>query len=179
MQLARLLLSSRSHIRLYWPWLMGVALLFSALVIHILEFPVLNTKNVSLEKRTRLLEAEIRQPVELTPKAHVQNPTEQLAKFARVSIVTSDLQSVAAKNGLVLIDANYKPVDEIADADIGRMEIVSHVKGTYLALKTTIANMLAAHEGLALDSISIRRNHSTDVILEIELHFSFFYRKQA
>ncbi len=36
-----------------------------------------------------------------------------------------------------------------------------------------------SHEGLALEGVSLRRNRSVDAVLDMELRFTFFYRKDA
>lgn len=105
------------------------------------------------------------------------NLSAQLAPFTRFGAVADDLQALSAQNGLVLSEATFQPVSTMVNTDIGRMEIVGRLKGGYPAFKKTVAALLATHDGLALESLSILRGRSTDTVMDIDVRFSYFYRK--
>ncbi|WP_300753638.1 GspMb/PilO family protein, partial [Janthinobacterium sp.] len=112
--------------------------------------------------------------------AQPQNLPALLAGFDSLSLVMADLQALAAQNGLLVSDASFKPaIGNQADAAIGRVEVNARVKGAYLPLKKTLAAMLAAHAGLALESLSLQRTRASDVVADIDVRFTYFYRKPA
>jgi hypothetical protein len=101
-----------------------------------------------------------------------------LASLDSLTLVMSDLQTLTAQNGMQLSDATFKQVGERqVDARIARIEVNARIKGPYLPLKKTLAAMLASHAGLALESLSLRRERATDVVMDIDLRFTYFYRK--
>ncbi len=166
--------------RLHWPWLAALALLCFSLSMYLLELPALRAQNEGLAQQIHILETQLRVP----QKAALHDPSldlnKQLASFDRLTIIVKDLHTLATQNGLNLSEASYKLMDDGAGSisadtdDIGRIEIQARLSGNYVPLKSTIANLLAAHDGLALESLSLRRNRSTDLAMEIDLRLSFF-----
>lgn len=71
----------------------------------------------------------------------------------------------------------FKPYDISAEKKIGRVEISAHLKGSYVALKKTMSELLAAHAGLALEAISVHRERTAETAMDIDLRLTFFYRK--
>jgi hypothetical protein len=129
--------------------------------------------------KVRTLEARLRTQA-ADPVATLQNLAPQLAGFDSLSLVTADLQSLATQNGLLMSDASFKPAAENqATIGIGRVEVNTRIKGAYLPLKKTLATMLATHGGLALDSLSLRRARASDIVMDIDLRFTYFYRKPS
>lgn len=164
---------------LYWPWLAGLTLLCFSVVISFTQLPTNQLKNTTLKRQIQALEAQLRAP--LIPGA-IGKPQELLAHLETsdtLPALANDLQALAGQNGLMLSDAMYKPLNEVAKSDIGRIEINVHLKGSYLPLKKMIAAMLILHEGLALESLSMRRNRSTEAAMEMDVRFTFFYRVSA
>lgn len=147
-----------------------------------LAFSVLPTQRMDNKieaAKVRMLEAQLRAQA-ADPVMAQQNLAAQLAGFDSLSLVTADLQSLATQNGLLMSDASFKPAaDNQSDARIGRVEVNTHIKGAYLPLKKTLAAMLATHGGLALDSLSLRRARASDVVMDIDVRFTYFYRKPS
>ncbi|HYD82127.1 MAG TPA: hypothetical protein VEC06_20165 [Paucimonas sp.] len=168
-------LSPRRH----WTWLAGAALLCFSALVSVGESSRLRIQVGEQEAEIRSLEAQLRAPLSAGAVEKDAAWQARLAGFDRLATVAADLQALAAKNGVTLVDAAYKPIDESPASEIGRTEIVASMKGMYPALKKAVAALLASHDGLALDFISVRRGRSTDAVVEVELRFSFFYRKRA
>ncbi len=103
----------------------------------------------------------------------------QLPGVDHLNNIAGDVQALIVQNSVYLTDASYKPLDTLANGQIGRVEIDMRLKGAYPQVKKVLASLLASHEGLSLDSLSIRRNRSTDAIQEIELRLSLYYKTQA
>ncbi|MDN2704465.1 hypothetical protein O0881_21010 [Janthinobacterium sp. SUN100] len=165
-------------VRHNWPWLAVGFLLCGAAWLGSYELPVQRAENAAAATRIRVLEAQFRAQA-ADPVTAQQNLAAQLAGFDSLSLVTADLQSLATQNGLLMSDASFKPTDNLAAAGIGRIEVNARIKGAYLPLKRTLTAMLATHGGLALDSLSLRRARASDVAMEIDVHFTYFYRKPS
>ena len=179
MPLLNFLSRFRFSTQLHWPWLAGLVLLCFAATVSLTKVPELRLQTDMLAHQAQALEAQLRAPAALGMTEHAPDVLAQLATLERLPVIVGDLQTMAAKNGLTLADASYKPIDDKAGAELGRVEIGARLTGTYLPLKKTIAALLAAHEGLALQSLALRRNRSTDAAMDIELRFSLYYRKPA
>jgi Tfp pilus assembly protein PilO len=164
--------------RLHWPWVAGFALSGFAAAVSVGELPGLRLQAGALDRQAASLQAQLRTPIAAGRSGQGPNLRAQLATLDRLSVVTSDLQALASTNGLELLDANYKPVGETANAQIGRIDINARLKGSYPALKKAIDSLLALHEGLALESMSVRRQRATDTVVEVELRFTYFYRNE-
>jgi hypothetical protein len=164
--------------RLHWPWVAGLALLGFAAAVNLGQLPGLRLQTKALERQAASLQAQLRAPIPARPGEQAPNLRAQLATLERLSVVTSDLQALASTNRLELLDANYKPIGETANAQIGRIEINARLKGTYPALKKAIDSLLALHEGLAMESMSVRRQRATDTVVDVELRFTYFYRNE-
>lgn len=161
----------------HWPWLVAGAMLCCSAWLAFSELPTQRTDNKTSAAKVRTLEAQLRAQA-AGPVAAQQNLAAQLAGFDSLSLVTADLQSLAAQNGLLMSDASFKPAaDNQAANGIGRVEVNARIKGTYLPLKKTLAAMLATHGGLALDSLSLRRARASDIAMDIDVRFTYYYRK--
>lgn len=174
-KISQLRLSTRQH----WSWLTAGVVLCGSSWLAFSELPAQSTDNKAAAAKVNMLEAQLRAQAAVAA-ALPQNLPAQLAGFDSLSRVTADLQALAAQNGLLMSDAAFKLAgDNQADARIGRVEINARIKGTYLPLKKTLATMLSTHDGLALESLSLRRARAADVVMDIDLRFTFFYRKPA
>lgn len=92
--------------------------------------------------------------------------------------MTADMQALAQQSGLTVSGVNYKSVDGIVTSNFSRVDISAQFRGTYVPLKKFIATMLSTYDSLALESVIMRRDRPTDLMLDIELHWTLFYRKQ-
>ncbi|SFX46868.1 hypothetical protein SAMN03097694_2336 [Janthinobacterium lividum] len=165
--------------RQHWPWLTAGTVLCCAAWLAFSELPVQRTDNKTTSAKVRMLEDKLRAQA-AAPVTTQQNLAAQLASFDSLSLVTADLQSLAAQNGLLMSDASFKPAaDNQAANGIGRVEVNTRIKGAYLPLKKTLAAMLATHGGLALESLSMRRARASDVVMDIDVRFTYFYRKPS
>ncbi|APA68770.1 hypothetical protein [Janthinobacterium sp. 1_2014MBL_MicDiv] len=172
-------MSLRFVIRRHWPWLVAGAVLCGSVWLFFLALPAQRENNTIVADKVQLLETQLQAHAAIAA-ASPQNLSTQLASFDSLSQVTADLQSLAMRNGLLMSDATFKPAaDGEARTDIGRIEVSARAKGGYLPLKKTVATLLAAHPGLALESLSLRRARPTDIVADIDLRFTYFYRKPA
>jgi hypothetical protein len=166
--------------RLAWPWLAGLVLLCLAALSWLIQAPELRARDDGLDRRIALLELKLRTPL---ASAHLATQSQdigaRLETPERISAVARDLQAIATHNGIALLDASYKPDAHVENRDMGQVDIGVRLKGGYQPMKKTIAALLGMHESLALESLDVRRSNSTDAVLEIDLRFNFFYRKQA
>lgn len=163
----------------YWPWLAAGTILCCAAWLAISELPTQRADKKTAAAKVQMLEAQLRAQA-TDPVTARQNLAAQLPGFDSLSLVTADLQSLATQNGLLMSDASFKPAtDNQAAAGIGRVEVNARIKGAYLPLKKTLSTMLATHGGLALDSLSLRRARASDVVMDIDLRFTYFYRKPS
>ncbi|MCX7289582.1 hypothetical protein [Janthinobacterium sp.] len=166
-------------VRYYWPWMAVGFLLCGSVWLGSYELPAQRSQNAIVATRIRLLEAQSRAQA-ADPVTAQQNLVVQLASFDSLSLVTADLQSLATQNGLLMSDASFKPAaDSQAAAGIGRVEVSARIKGAYLPLKKTLAAIMATHGGLALDSLSLRRARASDILMDIDVRFTYFYRKPS
>ena len=179
MRLSSLIPSFQFSPRQHWPWLLTVALAGGSALVALFELPQLQAQNHGLQRQVQSLSAQLKVGSAAPVNAPGLDLAPRLAGIARLSAISAELQVLAGKNGLVLSEASNKPLEDAVRGEIGRMEIAAHLKGAYPALKKTVAALLAGHDGLALESLSLRRSHSTDALIDIDVRFTFFYRRAA
>lgn len=161
-----------------WPWFASAALLCLIATASLNDLPALRAKGVDAERKIAALEMMLRSPLSTTRVTkHSQNIASGLETPERLSAVARDLQALATQHGLALLDASYKPADDVANPEMGKVDVSVRLKGAYQPLKKTIAALLSEHRSLALTSLALRRGASTDAVLEIDLIFNFYYRK--
>lgn len=172
--------SERFPLRVTWPWLAGAVLLCFAAAASWSNLPDLRAQGTHVDQKIALLETALRARPTATQIANQSQDISGLLEAPeRLSTVVHDLQDLAAHHGLALLDASYKPAANAARADIGKVEVNVRLKGAYQPLKKSIAGLLGAHKSLALESLALRRGTSIDAILEMDLKFTFYYRKRA
>lgn len=165
----------------YSLWLVGLALLCITARISIVELPEMRLRNGQFGLHIQSLSSDVNaliQPATVVSQV-LPDWYAQLAGRERIFVILADLQAKANKSAVVLSNANYKLQDVEWVETMGRSEISVNLKGAYIPLKKMLADLLATHDGLALEFVSLHRTRSTDSIMDIEVHFSFFYRKQA
>lgn len=160
----------------HWLWIAFAVLSCYVSVIIFLFIPSSRVKNKELEQHIQKLKMNLSQ-IDLSDHPDQLNPVRsKLATFNRLSAVVNDFTNLALENDLQLIDMNFQPVDDAISKEIFRLEITVHLKGGYASVKKIIAGLLAEHDGLALESISIERSNPTDLISNVKLGFIFYYR---
>lgn len=161
----------------YWAWGVGVIIVCTCAWALSTELPVLRAQNAGLGQGQTI--ANRMRPAISEGSAITSKVENRFGLFDRLSTIVGNIQDVAVANALTPLDASYKSIDDTSTNHIGQIEISVHLKGGYLPLKKTLTALLATHEGLALESCSLRRVRSTDTALDIELRFKFFYRKST
>lgn len=168
-----------SYLLSRWPWLAGTALFCIVFSVSLVERSTQRTLAAQADGQlTALTKREHLRVPSLQSAAPAPNIIGRLEQPERLSAVAQDLKVLALQHGLVLLDAHYKPRD-IVDAQMGRVDLSVRMTGSYVPFKKTLAALLEAHHSLALESLTLRRSASTDAVLEVDLKFIFYYRKQA
>ncbi|MEC5161528.1 MULTISPECIES: hypothetical protein [unclassified Janthinobacterium] len=166
-------------IRLHFPWLMSVVLFFLSIGISLRELPEMDANNYLLAHKKRSLETRLHTSVNTSIVKVRESFGVGFAPYSSLPAVISSFQDLSTKNGLELLEASYRPGSDVSNTRFGRIEINARLKGAYRPLKKVLAELLMSHEGLALEGVSLRRNRSVDAVLDMELRFTFFYRKDA
>ncbi|MES2298123.1 MAG: GspMb/PilO family protein [Pseudomonadota bacterium] len=165
--------------RANWPYVMAIALFFCAAGIMLIGLPKSRLQVGILNSRLAVLDRQLDSAVTRAMGNTALELRSQLPGVDHLNNIAGDVQALIVQNSVYLTDASYKPLDTLANGQIGRVEIDMRLKGAYPQVKKVLASLLASHEGLSLDSLSIRRNRSTDAIQEIELRLSLYYKTQA
>ena len=105
---------------------------------------------------------------------HAANLPSQLS--GDMSPLLRDFHEFALQQDLTVAEARYTPSESRNDAGLARSRIDAKVRGSYAGVKRFTASLLAAHDGLALDSLSIRRGSAADPKLDVQLIFSLYSR---
>ncbi|WP_229215524.1 type 4a pilus biogenesis protein PilO [Duganella sp. CY15W] len=93
-----------------------------------------------------------------------------------MSPLLRDFHEFALQQDLTVAEARYTPSESRNDAGLARSRIDAKVRGSYAGVKRFTASLLAVHDGLALDSLSIRRGSAADPKLDVQLIFSLYSR---
>lgn len=159
----------RTWERQRWLWCTAMLLLVAAGAGSI-QVDRLRGQHAALAREFALLSGTGQQaatpPVQLRPRF-------ALPSIGELSQVASDLQTVSQQHGLSVLDVSFSP-GPMASSGIARMNIKAHLRGSYAGAKRTLASLLATHDGMALDSIWIRRTDGEGSGVDVELHFTLF-----
>ncbi|MBJ7310413.1 hypothetical protein ACFOLJ_06410 [Rugamonas sp. CCM 8940] len=151
----------------------------AALALVFIALYSCNTLIIAMRSDNAQLRANIRQ-LAASKRAGEQGgpPTNLAAALAGdAPSIVGEVHQLAQDRELLVSDAKYTIVDKGPDAAIGCTRIEIRMRGGYVELKKFLADVLADHAGLALDSMSIRRGAAVDSKLDMQLEFSLYYRK--
>jgi hypothetical protein len=157
----------------------AIVLAVAATLLLSARIAALEDENRGLQRREGELAARLALPAADagTKLASLLPP---LPAFEALARVTADTQHLFKQAGLTLRDASHTPLN--ADADpgsaIGEVEIAVHLKGDYPATKKAIAGLLAAHDELALKSLTMNREQAADAAPQVETRFTLYHRRQ-
>ena len=162
--------------RIHWPVGLGFVLSLGALVIVGAWLPVLTAGNRALQARVSALDNSVL--VQSESVASLAQPlSARLGPQSSLSRVTADMDALAAQNGLYISTASYAPVDDGALPGVVSIDINATLRGAYGPAKKLLAAMLSTYPGLSLRSVTIRRERSTDALLDVEAHWILFCKK--
>jgi hypothetical protein len=168
----------RYALRAHWPVWLGMAMTLAALAVAAISLPELATAHTALLDKARALQnAEQDSAVAAAPLA--QPLSARLAPLSTLALVTADMQALAQQNQLQIATASYQPANDPVLSDVVRVDISATLRGAYLPTKKLLADMLATHPSLALQSMALRRERSTDAVLEVETHWILFCREPS
>lgn len=167
----------RFTLRHHWTWIAGL-ILFGASLPMLVQLPQLRAHERSQNRQVDELAAQL-DGLRGSATINKNSVLASLPSLDRLASVTADFAALAKQHGLLISDATNKVVEGAAESDIGRVEISARLKGAYIPLQRTLAGLLASHEGLALESLALRRARSTDTDLDMEVRFTLYFRKQS
>lgn len=96
---------------------------------------------------------------------------------AAVGAVLAELSSARAKHGLQIGEIASRPVASDPKLPWAQHEFAVPFRGSFADTRRLLAELLAAHPTLALDSIEVRRTDPGELGVETQLRFSLFYRR--
>jgi Tfp pilus assembly protein PilO len=161
------------------PHILVATLTVVGLLVVLLSWKIvdLSRANLQLSSQQKHLFARLTvQPIEIEMRP--ASIVEDLPRFGELEQVVVDTQSLFEQAGLLLRDATHTPQLLDTESKSGKVEITVHGKGEYRAIKKAIANLLEQHEEVALQSLALSRERSTESALQFEARFTFFHRVQ-
>lgn len=169
----------RAAARMRWPWIVGLTATGLVIILFAFELRAAKAEEATSIAKQRTVERLLRSSFSVNAHLRSDPTSPRMAPERFLSTVTSDMHMFAQQDGLVVSDLSYKPVDDAASPNIARVDITARFRGGYLPMRKLVADMLSAYDSLALESISMRRDRSTDLMLDIEVHLTLFCQKQA
>lgn len=159
----------------------GVAFVTAACVVF---FHLTALRQLRQETLVTTASASATQPNFKSLAGEGTNPTAKLAQFhaffpgqdAGPDLIAK-LYAAAAKQNLLLEQANYRLIPAEGPELLSRYEIVLPVKGTYVPLRRFIAQALVDVPNMSLDRIIVGRKNANDATLEAELSFTLYLGK--
>jgi hypothetical protein len=159
-------------------WFLASALLCGGLVCYFYLIPLDARFGADRERMLVILNAQIARSYKMP--GYVTNLSRsQYSGFGHLSIVLTDLQTTSSHSGLTVLDATSHPIETKEHSSFGEVQISTRMKGNYKDIKNVVSKLLAAHEGLSLDTLSFRRARATDPQLDAEVRMTFYYKKDA
>ena len=172
------MLRLRSTISASWTLMSGLVLMCVVIPFITVRLGMLKDEQTELLMKLSGFEWILRTPISSNVDLNSMAVVPSLASSKILSTVTADMQALAQQSGLIVSDVNYKPIERVITSNLSRVDISTKFRGTYTSLKKFIAVMLSTYDNLVLESISIRRDRSMDLMLDIGLHWTLFCRKQ-
>ncbi|MTV40558.1 hypothetical protein [Duganella radicis] len=159
----------------------GVAAIL-LLALTVLFVPILLVPALVQLQAAKSAPAQVRM-VEEARRPELQNK-EQLDSFYRTFPARSSvpdamekLYAAASEHRINLDSGEYRLVSTKADYLL-RYELVLPVKGDYVSIRKFVIQALVDVPTISLDNISFHRQKSDDVVVEAELRFTLFLRRE-
>jgi hypothetical protein len=161
-------------------WLAVLLFTVLAACVNILMLSQLRAEIGKRQGQLAAVEGRLVEPNDGSGSAHTNKSlAKTIAGFEGLSGVVQQLNTLSSQNSVALEVATYRVIGVVAGASTGKVQIASHMKGSYAAAKSVIAGLLASNEGLALEYLAIQRVHATDTALDVDVKFAWFYRKDS
>jgi hypothetical protein len=158
------------------PGCLGALCLIAALVFFVLEVIPANNRLENLATRRQSLQDRAAQGAQLV----VLTPTQQLASFysafpsgTAIPDVLASIAQIATEQQVALELGEYAMLRE-QGARLDQLRITLPVKGTYLQLRTLIAQALHAQPALSLQSLTVRRGKVAQDAVDGRIVFLLF-----
>lgn len=112
------------------------------------------------------------------PQAELDAFYAALARPAHVPDLLRRLHRVAATQGLVVEQGEYRPLPD-PSGKLTRYQILLPARGTYPEVRRFIAHASRELPALALDGIAFQRQQIGDEVLEAQIKFTLFVQVQG
>ena len=155
----------------------GLLVMWATIVFGVVGINELRAEQANLLERSYKLDRTLRAFNSPNAYLNMRPILPGLVSSKILSVLANDMQALAQQNGLKISEVSYKPNDSVITPDFSRIEISVKFSGTYVSLKKFMAIMCSTYDSLALESIIMRRDRSTDLMLDIDLRWTLFYRK--
>lgn len=167
-------LLARTHQRLGWAGVCGIALLLLALAVLFLAWP---PQAVSAQRGDRPSVSPL--PAASPPPAALRaaQPAPALPQQAEVTRLITEIQQAAVANRLAWPAAEYRIVPATANKPPS-LEVHCSLKGPYLPLRHMLAHLLATIPAFTLREFSLSRPASDSASVEAKLVMAVFLRDQ-
>jgi hypothetical protein len=160
-----------------WPAALAIGLLAFEAAFHFSAMAPLLEEQVSLRNQMLASDHASRSQAHAMPAA---DPRSELAEFyaalahpANAPDLLRRLHRVAREQGLVLDQAEYRPVPD-PEGKLTRYQIVLPAKGTYPEVRRFLLQASADLPGLAVDSISFQRQQIGDSVVDAQIKLTLF-----
>jgi hypothetical protein len=145
--------------------------LFAAWNVHQLRLRLATTD--ALEAR---LSGQLRQAPAAVPRSSPEAALlPALATASAINRLNDDLHAQAASHQLTVTAAITGERQQLT-AQLGRVDVTVKLRGTYSQFKDMLGMLLAAHNGLAVQQMTIRHLRPADPVVDVDLQMSYFYR---
>lgn len=127
------------------------------------------------QEATLLRESGDQQPgsVPSDPRAELAAFYAALAQRWRVPDLLHRLHQSAARNGVTIEQADYRPLPD-PDGRLVRYQFQLPARGTYPEFRRFLAQVGRELPGLALDGIAFQRQQAADELVEAQIKFTLF-----
>lgn len=164
-----------------WPAVLAVVLLACEAAFQFSTMAPLDEKRMKLREQVAKLGRAGRaadRPAPADPQADLQAFYGALAQPADAPDLLRRLHRVAHDQGLVLDQADYRPVPD-SDGRFTRYQIQLPAKGTYPEIRRFLVQVSSDVPGLAVDSVNFQRQQIGDAQVDAQIKLTLFIGAQS
>lgn len=88
--------------------------------------------------------------------------------------VLDHMHALASRSGMVIDAVASNQILSIPDSFAESARLTVNARGSYVALKATLSELLAMHPTIAIEALTVRRVRSTDIVTDIEIRLTYF-----
>jgi len=166
-----------------WPAALALALLaFEAAFYLFTVVPMLDElarlRAQILSQQTGTTQASQTSPINTDPRVDLAKFYAALGRPANAPDMLRRLHLNAEDQGLVLLQAEYRPVPD-SEGKLVRYQILLPAKGTYPEIRRFLSQASRELPGLAIDGINFQRQQIGDAVLEAQIKLTLFLSTQS